>query len=144
MDCTMTSQDWMLLIALLVLIGLPAAVLPFWTARKLWRIPSLPKRLVVMHAALLMLLLATNMIVLIKPNSSSLDTLSSLDTSRFTDFLKELIFLIGPLWIVWLITGVFLAYAPTVVLFVLPDCRFRRWLFEQLNVRLRANGSRPR
>jgi membrane protein YdbS with pleckstrin-like domain len=124
-DCTMTSQDWMLLIALFVLIGLPAVVLPFWTARKVWRIRSLPKRLVAMNAALLVLLLAPNAIVLIKPTLPG-----SLDALRLTDFVKEPIFLIGPCWIASLTVGIFLAYAPTIVLFVLPDCRFRKWVFD--------------
>ncbi len=130
MDCTMTSQDWVAVIALLVLFCLPMLVLPGWAARNVWRIRSLLKRLVVMNAALPMLLLIPKVSNLIKPNL----LVSMRGNVTFPDFLWELAALSGPYWIASLIVGILFAYAATVVLFVLPNCRFRRWVFAETDL----------
>ena len=61
----------------------------------------------------------------------------------FPEFLRQLAVLIGPWWMAGLIVGILFAYAATLVLFVLPDRRFRRWVFIETDFMFCKGGPSP-
>src|SRR5579884_574219 len=106
MTCTMIPQDWIFLLASLILVAAPVLVLPLWAARKMWKISGLATRLVVMNGVLLTLGLILAATTQMKPTS-----ITSPDAMTVSDFVRELLRLVGPFWIISLIVGVLFPYA---------------------------------
>jgi membrane protein YdbS with pleckstrin-like domain len=120
---------------LFLLLGLPFVVLPKCSARAMWHINSILRRLIVMSLSLPVLYIASKLSA-----AMALDWMKWDRNAAFEHpvWISGLGLVLVSFWSLFLGVGILAVYAITIVLLVWPKGRLTRWLSRKVNSTLRV------